>query len=338
MKTAALALFAPLSLSAAQAPEGVMLPVHVGGRVTVEGREMRAGWPGVYFEGRFQGTAVTVRVDPRGDFMRVLIDGKPFRTLTSRGLTEVKIAGLAPGAHVVRLEKLTESQSGSSSFYGFFTNGTALPPLARKRRIEFIGDSHSVGYGDTSTKHECPGTQVHDTTDTQQAFGPLLARRLDAEYRVIAYSGYGIVRNYAGHKPGESLPFLYDRAIPGDPAPAAADPAWRPQTIVINLGTNDFSTPLKPGEAWADAAALRADYRAKYVAFVRARKGQQPQARIFLMAADNFFTDVEAVAAATGAKAVRVPALELTGCDWHPSLTDHRRMAELLARAIARPD
>ena len=336
MKTAALALFAPLSLSAAQAPEGAMLSVYAGGRVTVEGREMRAGWPGVYFEGRFQGTDVTAYVDPRGDFMRVLIDGKLFRMLTGPGLTKVKIADLAPGAHVVRLEKLTESQSGSSSFYGFFTSGTALPPLARKRRIEFIGNSHSVGYGDTSTTHECPGTQVHDTTDTQQAFGPVLARRLDAEYRVIAYSGYGIVRNYAGHKPGESLPFLYDRVIPSEAALAAADPAWRPQTIVINLGTNDFSTPLKPGETWADAAALRADYRASYVAFVRRLRAAQPQARFVLMAADAFRAEVEQVAAATGATVVDTGPLELTGCDWHPSLKDQRAMADRLQAALAR--
>ena len=40
---------------------------------------MRAGWPGVYFEGRFQGTDVTAYVEPRGDFMRVLIDGKLLR-------------------------------------------------------------------------------------------------------------------------------------------------------------------------------------------------------------------------------------------------------------------
>lgn len=336
MKTAALALFAPLSLSAAQAPEGTMLSVYTGGRVTVEGREMRAGWPGTYFEGRFQGTDVTVYVDPKGDFMRVLIDGKPFRMLTSPGPTKVKITDLAPGAHVVRLEKLTESQSGSSSFYGFFASGTALPPPVKKRQIEFIGDSHSVGYGDTSTTRECPGTQVHDTTDTQQAFGPVLAKRLDADYRVIAYSGYGVVRNYAGHKPGESLPFLYGRAIPGGPEPAAVDPAWRPQTIVINLGTNDFSTPLKPGEKWANAAALRADYRTSYVAFVRRLRAVQPQARFALMAADAFRAEVEQVAAATGATVVDVGPLELTGCDWHPSLKDQRAMADRLQAVLTR--
>ena len=57
---------------------------------------------------------------------------------------------------------------------------------------------------------------MHDTTDTQQAFGPLLAKRLDADYRVNAFSGHGIVRNYDGNSPGDSLPKRYSRAIPGE--------------------------------------------------------------------------------------------------------------------------
>ncbi len=327
------ALLAPslLLLAGAAIPDLAPIPVHVGGRVTAD---MRFGWPGTYFEGRFRGADVTVAFDTRTDFMRVLIDGKVYQTLTRPDRTEIRIAGLKDGVHTVRLEKITESQSGGGTFLGFFTHGTPLPAPAAAKQIEFIGDSHSVGYGNISATRECDEQRVHDTTDTGQAFGPVLARRLGADYRVIAYSGYGIVRNYAGNKPGENLPFLYPRAIPGEPAPARADPGWRPSVIVINLGTNDFSTPLHAGEAWADDAALRADYRARYIDFVRARKAEQPQARIFLMGAENFYADVAAVAGATGAAAVKVPALELTGCNWHPSLRDHRAMADLLEKAV----
>ncbi|HWU94671.1 MAG TPA: SGNH/GDSL hydrolase family protein, partial [Sphingomonas sp.] len=296
----------------------------------------RFGWPGTYFEGRFRGTDVTVAFDTKTDFYRVLVDGKVFQTLTKPERTEVRVAGLKPGVHTVRLEKLTESQSGGGIFLGFFTHGTPMAPPVRAARIEFIGDSHSVGYGNTATTRECSQQQVHDTTDTSQAFGPVLAKRMGADYRVIAYSGYGIVRNYAGGKPGENLPFLYPRAIPGEAAAAGPD-RWKPQTIVINLGTNDFSTPVHGGEAWADDAALRADYRARYIAFVKARQSAQPGARIFLMGAENFYADVAAVAAATGATPVRVPKLEMTGCHWHPSLKDHRTMADLLEAAFKTP-
>lgn len=337
MKVALIALLAPLTLSGPQVPlpDGKRLPVHVGGRVVKEGHALRFGWPGTYFEGRFRGTEVAAAIATQGDFLRVSVDGRPFQTLVTPGPEVVKVAGLKPGTHSIRIDKLTESQSGSSSFLGFFTHGTPLPPPARRGAIEFIGDSHSVGYGDTSARRECSQQQVHDTTDTSQAFGPILARRLGLDYRVIAYSGYGIVRNYAGKFPNESLPYRYPRAIPGEAAPAAAD-GWKPRIIVINLGTNDFSTPVQPGERWADDAALRADYRTKYIAFVRARQAAHPGARILLMGADNFYADVAAVAQATGATAVAVPKLEMTGCHWHPSLKDQRVMADLVGRAIAR--
>lgn len=335
MKLAALLLSAVLSVPA---PElGTRLPVHVGARVVAEDGALRFGWPGSYFEARFRGTDVTVVFDTKGDFFRIWVDGKVFQTLTKPERTEVRIAGLRPGVHSVRLEKLTESQAGSSSFLGFFTHGTPLAAPVQAKRIEFIGDSHSVGYGNISTTRDCKAAQVHDTTDTSQAFGPILAKRLGADYRVIAYSGYGIVRNYAGKFPGENLPYLYPRAIPGELAPVAADPDWKPGIIVINLGTNDFSTPVHAGEAWADDAALRADYRARYIAFVKARQRGNPRARIVLMGAENFYADVAAVAKETRVTAVQVPKLEMTGCNWHPSLKDHRTMADLLAATLRRP-
>ncbi|MBB4838305.1 lysophospholipase L1-like esterase [Sphingomonas kyeonggiensis] len=335
MKIAALLL--PVALSVPAPEQGKRLPVHIGGRAVAEGKALRFGWPGTYFEGRFRGTDVTVAFDTKTDFYRVLVDGKVFQTLTKPERTELRVKGLKPGVHTVRLEKLTESQSGGGIFLGFFTSGTPMAAPALRNQIEFIGDSHSVGYGNTSPTRDCKSQQVHDTTDTSAAFGPVLAKRLGADYRVIAYSGYGVVRNYAGKFPGENLPYLYPRAIPGEAGAAAPDKGWRPGVIVINLGTNDFSTPVHAGEAWADEAALRADYRAKYIAFVRARQAAQPGARILLMGAENFYADVAAVAAATGATPVKVPALEMTGCNWHPSLKDHRVMADLLAATLRTP-
>lgn len=324
------ALLLPLTLSITGLPSGKRLPVHVDGRTIADGYALVFGWPGVYIEGRFRGTGVVLVYETSGDKMRVLVDGKVYRTLTETGRTELRIVGLEPGVHNVRLEKLTESQSGGSRFLGFFTSGTPLPAPAHHVQIEFIGDSHSVGYGNTSSTRDCTEPQVHDTTDTSQAFGPVLARRLGADYRVIAYSGFGVVRNYAGHMPGESLPSLYPRAMPSRLEPAGPDSGWQPRVIVINLGTNDFSTPVHADEAWNDDAALHADYRARYVDFVKELARRQPQAKLVLMGAENFYPDVAAVAEITGATPVKVPVLEMTGCNWHPSVKDHRTMADLL--------
>lgn len=339
-------MYALLLLAAAVAvPAGpAPLPVNVPGRVIHDsGGTVRFGWPGIYFESRFQGTGVRVRFEAPQEHMRLLVDGEPKALFTKAGLVDLTVAGLPNGEHVVRLEKQTESQSGGGRFLGFYPVSETVPLGApsRARRIEFIGDSHTVGYGNTSATRQCTGQEVHDRTDTQQAFGPLLARRYDADYRIVAYSGFGIVRNYNGSNPDRSLPQIYGQPMPDTPAGIGpAETAWRPQIIVINLGTNDFSTPLHAGERWRNAEELRADYRRTYADFVKRLATSQTQARFILMGSDQFIADVRAVADQVNSHApglattVHVTGLEATGCDWHPSLSDNVKMTDLLAATI----
>jgi len=314
------------------------LPLNIGGRVAPapEGA-YDFGWPGVYFEGRFIGPSIEVVVDTRAEHLAVSVDGVRKAELTKSGETRLKLDRLGPGQHTVRLDKLTESQTGSARFEGFFVGpeGKALPASARARRIEFIGDSHTVGYGVRSASRDCTQAQVHDLTDTSLAFGPILAGRLDADYRIEAFSGRGVVRNYNGVAAGEPLPVLFPRVIPGqaEPRVAAGDP-WQPDTVVIGLGTNDFSTPLNPGEAWADLAALHKDYRASYVSFIQGLKASRPGARFFLIAGDTFADDVAEVAQRAGATAVRITNMDGGACHWHPSVADQTMMADKLEAAI----
>lgn len=330
-----------LAIAGAAPAAGIELPVHVGGRVVEDAGTQRFGWPGTYFEGRFRGTAVTVEAESTTEHMRLLVDGAEKAVLVEPGHTRLRLDGLPAGDHVVRLEKLTESQSGGGRFVGFFIDREAspLPPMPRERRIEFIGDSFTVGYGNMSHGRTCTPDEIHDLTNTQRAFGPLLAKRLDADYRVNAYSGFGIVRNYNGGAPELSLPLIYRRAIPGESMEATAD-GWRPQLIVINLGTNDFSTELHRGERWTSEADLRADYRKTYGEFLRMLMSRQPQARFILMGADAFIKDVEQVAAAlppaerNKVKTLHFGGLDVLGCDWHPSLADHEKLAKQLEDAV----
>jgi lysophospholipase L1-like esterase len=333
-------LFALLAASAAPAQTAKPLPVHVGGRAIANpDGSLTFGWPAVYVEGRFRGTAVSVRVETGDDRLQLLVDGAQKALLIQPGSASLTIAGLAPGDHVVRLEKVTESQSGGSRFLGFYpaAGSTPLPPPTRARQIEFIGDSYTVGYGNLSHGETCTKQEVHDLTDSQQAFGPLLARTLGADYRVNAYSGYGVVRNYNGTSAGQSLPVIYPRLKPDDAAHIEGDRgAWQPQVIVINLGTNDWSTPLHAGEPWADKEALAADYRAKYIAFARAVMARQPQAHLILMGSDRFYDQVQQIAATLNQDAkypvvtLHFGGLDMDGCHHHPSTKDDRTEAAAL--------
>ena len=344
--SAALLVLLSTSGCTAQTPTPVPLPFHIGGRVIANGDgSLSFGWPATYFESRFHGTAVSVSVETTGDRLQLLIDGASKALLIQPGPTSLTIAGLAPGDHVVRLEKVTESQTGGSRFVGFYPaeGSTPLPPPpAQARQIEFIGDSYTVGYGNTARGPSCTRPEVHDLTDSQQAFGPTLARAVGADYRVNAYSGFGIVRNYGGAAPGQSMVLLYPRLKPDDATHLDTGSAqWRPQVIVINLGTNDFSTPVHAGEAWPDKDALAADYRAKYAAFARMLMAKQPQAHLILMGSDLFYDQVEQIAATLPrpVATLHFGGLEMTGCNYHPSLKDDRTLAASLQALLeAHPD
>jgi lysophospholipase L1-like esterase len=278
----------------------------------------------------------------------VSIDGREVADLLRPDHPLWRIDGIAPGERRVRVDIVNESQDGVQGFGGFAvsSHAEALPaPRARARAIEFIGDSYTVGYGAASGAKDCSDDEVWRTTDNSLAFGPLLARRFDADYRVMAISGRGLVRNFSNFA-GATLPEAYARQLPGDALPAAAsdDAAWSPQLVVIGLGTNDFSTPIGPGEPWKDDAALSTAFEARYVDFVGTLHGRFPAARFILLAtgagrgaAERAVRRVRSRLLAEGIPVGDVLVLDglaLDGCNWHPSRADHQVIARRLAAAV----
>jgi lysophospholipase L1-like esterase len=316
----------------------------------IPGRALRASsgvtyqWPGLYFEARFDGRQVFFRLGSGDVILRVLVDGELAATLVRPASGAYEIGNLAPGPHTVRVEPLTESQSGANVFGGFLYAGHTkpLPKATRARQIEFIGDSHTVGYGNTSGTRQCSNEEVWKTTDNSQSFGPKLARHYDADYQVNAISGRGIVRNYNG-SPGDPLPEAYPFVLL-DHSTRYENRAWHPQVIVIALGTNDFSTPLNAGEKWKSREELHADYEATYLRFLEGLRARNPQAFIVVWATEMAEGEIESEAGKVVARFqssgdpritfVPMNGLAMTGCNWHPSVADDDRIASALVRVI----
>ncbi|MDC7676165.1 SGNH/GDSL hydrolase family protein [Asticcacaulis machinosus] len=309
--------------------------------------EFHHQWPATYFESSFnKGREIYISFyDPPMNRYRVIIDGKTIALLDKPGTPTYKLTGLSNKAHTIRVEKINESQNNRGTFRGFFlkTGATALPLTKRARQIEFIGDSDMVGYANTSTKRECTKAEVFETTDSHKAYPAQVARTYNADFQLNAYSGIGIVRNYDGNEPDRPMPVLYPRVLFDDPTPYDRK-GWAPQVIVIAIGGNDFSTPLKPGEKWKDLAALRADWETVYVNFLSDIRAQNPHTFILMGIQDGFNDDyfkasqsVLATYKATGDTrigAVVYPKLESTACDWHPSLNDHKTMKTIVETFI----
>lgn len=322
--------------------------VHVGGRALVRSTEGRQTythqWPGVYFETAFHGTRAYFTIGPGDLVLQVTVDGQKIEILTKPSPGLYRVDGLVDSAHILRVDVSSESQARSNDFGGFALaqHAKSLPVPERPRQIEFIGDSHTVGYANTSLKRDCTTDEVWLTTDTTQAFGPITASRYGADYQVNAISGRGIVRNYNGGA-GATLPAVYPHTLL-DASNRYEDAVWNPQIVVIALGTNDFSTPLNPGERWKSRQDLHSEYESTYLGFIQSLRSRHRDAFFILWATDaadgEMNNEVQKVVAKLHARGeqkvsfLSVQGLEMTACHWHPSLADNLRIAEELTQFI----
>jgi len=231
-----------------------------------------------------------------------------------------------------------EANFGTTTLYGIEVGGGSLlaPPAAKTRLIEVVGDSISCGYGNEGADETCGFSA--DTENHYMAYGALLARTFEAEVSTVAWSGRGVVSNYNGEA-GATLPELYERAIPADES-SVWDFAGtqQPDLVVINLGTNDYSTDHDPPTD---------QFVTAYTQLLQRIRARYPTAAILCTVGpllsgtdlDTARANIAAAVAATGDSRIR--AVQMTtpndspGCDWHPSIPTHTAMAAELAPAVA---
>ena len=116
-----------------------------------------------------------------------------------------------------------------------FTGELQTVPAA-ERRIEFIGDSLTCGLGS-----EDSGGTIQDrckTEDGANTYAALTARAVGADYQVVSVSGWGVAagaddKNWRISRIYEKASYRRDSEKPWDFS------GWRPDLVVINLGSND---------------------------------------------------------------------------------------------------
>ena len=314
------------------------------GRVDVVGADDASfAWSGSGVIANFSGSSVAVRL-AGGQQYTVLIDGMLQPKLTSTGGLDALASGLADGPHTVEIYRRTEANQGESRFQGFdFAGGQLLaPPAPAERRIEIVGDSITAGYGDEGADMTCsfsPDTENHYLT-----YGALSARALGAELSTVAWSGKGVVCNYGDDATScsDPLPPYYDRTLPARADSRWDFGRWQPQAVVINLGTNDFSTAVDPTQDQFEQAlgALIERVRAVYPdALILATVGplltgaDLATARMYIANVVKQRNDAGDAKIQTFELAPTNPA-DGYGCDWHPSVKTHQVMADALTAKL----
>lgn len=317
--------------------------------------QVRFAWPGSRIELSFAGRALRMRLSDEPlqdefvetDWFAVRVDGGPAQVLHARqGEHVYELAhDLAPGVHSASIVKRTEPSVGTATLHGFELDANqGLAPHAQRqtRHIEVIGDSISAGYGNLGQSASCNWSA--QTEDVEQTYGAFAARELGASYTVIAWSGKGVLRNSRSDD-RETIPFLYERVIPTDPASPRAPAKPVADVVVVNLGTNDFFPGVPERERFVAAfrdlvTRLRARYPKALIVLVigpmLADDFPHPDSRKL---ARDWVTSVRDAQHAAGDD--NVDTLELwfdpaegLGCNFHPNVKSHARFGRELAQRI----
>jgi lysophospholipase L1-like esterase len=317
--------------------------VHYVGRVdTSDPVRARFAWSGTGVVARFDGTSVAANLGG-GQEYTVVIDGTVAPKLVAASGMSSLATGLTAGEHTVELYRRTEAAEGESAFLGFDFGGGMLlaPPPPPARRLEFIGDSITCGYGNEGADMNCPYSP--QTENHYLTYAALTARALEAELSTVAWSGKGVVCNYGDDASScqNPLPAYYELTLPANGASTWDFSRFVPDAVVINLGTNDFSTDSDPSQSEFEAGyrALLELVRQKYPdAYVLCTNGPMLTGSDLSAVRSYIANVVDALGDP------RISSFELAtqdgsdgyGCDWHPSLARHERMATVVTAELRR--
>ena len=123
----------------------------------------------------------------------------------------------------VKVMMLSEANNGGIGIKSININScseTPIKPTERKKlNIEIIGDSITAAYGvEGENQYENFKTS---TENFSKSYAYLAAKKLDADYSAVCYSGHGIVSGYStGEKNSEALvPEVYTRISKNDDYP-----------------------------------------------------------------------------------------------------------------------
>lgn len=320
------------------------------GRISFQNPERPAfNYPGTQIIAAFEGTQLQLVCKPNsGYFMAQIDEADPFKVSFRNDCDSVVTlaTALQKGRHTVKLMYCIEGYEFHPQFWGFLTDGQLVEtPALPERRMEFVGNSITCGYGNEGLS---PLEHFkYETENHYYGYAQLTARNLQAIASIVARSGIGAYRNYAGPKTGnpeshmpvqyEYTAYAYDtklRQQPGYQSERWDFKRYQPQVVCINLGTNDLSTNNY------DLKLLKQGYQ-KLISLVRKNN---PQAKIVMLCgsmlngkelqlAKQTLNEVVAEANKSGDKEVyrfdftpQTGSLKM-GSDYHPSLWQHELMA-----------
>ena len=290
-------------------------------------------------------------IEPR---YAVRLDGEKIRDacMAENEETVTVFRGEAPRDGEVRLIKLSECTQSLMALREIRTDGLITPLADMARKIEFIGDSITCGYGVEAANGEEQFTTA--TENAEKSYAGIISEKLGLDRMLTSFSGHGIVSGYTDNPEvpnlSELVPPYYEKIgrngfvlpsgrtvsdIPWDFS------AWQPDDIIVNLGTNDLSWCVEYPER-------KAEYQRLYTAFLKTVRKNNPHARMLCMLGvmgeglnGHMQAAVRDYIAETGDNKIRAVSLKEQdgakngfGANYHPNEITQRELAETVLREI----
>ena len=210
-------------------------------------------------------------------------------------------------------------------------------PALPDRKIEFIGNSITCGYGVESINKSDP---FEDETENHWlTYANIVSDSLKAQHTSISRSGIGVYRNYNGPKTGDAdnMPWQYEYTLFDQHDEKWDFAKYQPQLVCINLGTNDLSTKNYDIQL----------YEKNYRMFLKTVRSKYPHAKIVMLTgpmlgekeSSKQRTVLDRICADANKTDKNIYRFDFSfqkgdlgyGASWHPSMLQHRKMAaELL--------
>ena len=247
------------------------------------GNQIEFKFKGIYFEiglsDVFSGN------QENKNFFSIIINGNVKQVLEGTPYLKYhKIEVNSPDSFCsIEVFKRTEAFCAVAVFHGIkYRKGELTKQTLKQRRIEWIGDSFLVGYGNLvcidSPPKGNPNTGFHSINqDAYLAFGAITSRFLKADFSCVGYSGKGVYRNFDKSEK-ETLPKIYSMLYPNAGLEKEYDFSFNPHLIVIKIGTNDFGAEIGDFPDMTDSSRFVTTYL-KFLQFVTQKN---PQAKIVL--------------------------------------------------------
>lgn len=334
--------------------------VRIGGRSIFENGIRYLSYTNSFMEFEFTGTRASVKLisdlTPPEDIYRayaaVFINGEYSHRIKLDRPEEEFVLWESENPEKIRLRlmKVSEAAFAKMGIASITIDGELHPAPAPEyeRRIEFIGDSITCGYGvDGIWNKDVFSTE---TENPLKGYAYKTALKCRAEFQYVSWSGIGLMSCYVDENAEKPLNdwlmqdlYVYtDSPLEKSQGKASHDEhrkydfSFKPQAIVLNIGTNDHS--------WTkDIKERQEEYAEIYFDFLKEIRSHNPQAYIFCAygVMGNVLANVQREQTERFKTECddRICYIELPvqlesdgiGADWHPSEITHEKMSLILA-------